>query len=71
MKPLVPVEGGGPVGCGCGMILGAAIAFVLLADQPFAVMAAGAASVVSGFAGWKLGDRYFEKILGAVRRFWW
>ena len=70
------VEGGGPVGCGCGMLLGAALALIgamqleYLGGTLILVV-----SVVCGLLGWHFGDRFFEKVLsgdpdGKPLRYW-
>ena len=70
------VEGGGPLGCGCGVLFGAAAAtgFALgkgIVGLIFVVVVA----TVAGFFGWRFGDRFFEKALagdpdGKPNRFW-
>ena len=70
----LPVEGGGPIGCGCGSILGFFLGLILLADGGWWLVAAVA--IVSGVLGWKFGDSYFEKVLsggdpeGKPVRYW-
>jgi hypothetical protein len=75
--PTRDVEGGGPVGCGCGVLLGSAAAITLALGKGvggaiFVVVVA----VVFGFFGWRFGDRFFEKALkgdpeGKPLRYWW
>ncbi len=71
------VEGGGPVGCACGVLLGAAAAGIFalgkgIGGAIFVVVVA----IVAGFLGWSFGDRFFEKTLegdpdGKPVRYWW
>ena len=71
------VEGGGPVGCGCGVLLGAAAALALALDHGVGgAIFVVAVAIVAGFFGWRFGDRFFEKAFGGdtegkPMRFWW
>jgi hypothetical protein len=70
----MPVQGGGPMGCGCGVIVGALVmASLAMWFEGFVSMSAGVVWVtiivigVSGFGGYKYGDRYIEKIARAIK----
>ena len=78
-KPEFPVEGGGPVGCGCGVLLGLTAGVAVFISHSFGIWIITAIAIVSGVLGWKFGDDYFEKVLsggdpeGKPTRwfFWW
>jgi hypothetical protein len=58
------VEGGGPVGCGCGMLLGAGVALIFALKMEYlGGTLVLIVSVVCGLLGWFLGDSFFEKVL--------
>jgi hypothetical protein len=59
------VEGGGPVGCGCGVLLGAALGVSLVVDWDtwIGLSLAIALTIICGVLGWRKGDRFFEKAL--------
>ena len=72
------VEGGGPVGCGCGVLLGAALGAIVFLrwDSLAGLSLALALAATFGILGWRKGDRFFEKVLrgdpdGKPLRYWW
>ena len=71
------VEGGGPVGCGCGVLLGAAAGlFLFVRLGGVGIVLAAVLAVTCGALAWRLGDTFFEKVLsgnsdGTPIRFWW
>jgi hypothetical protein len=71
------VDGGGPVGCGFGVLLGLAVGIIFfLRFGGWGVALAVAVAFATGFLGWRLGDTFFEKVLsgdpeGKPSRYWW
>ena len=75
-KRKVPLEGGGPVGCGCGSLLGFAFGLVLfLRYGDIGFLFAFLFALAIGAISWVFGDRFFEKALrgdpdGKPMRLW-
>lgn len=70
-------RGGGPIGCGCGVILGLGIGVLpFLKLGSLGLTLAVALGALGGSLGWKFGDSFFENVLsgnpdGKPMRYWW
>jgi hypothetical protein len=72
-----PVQGGGPMGCGCGGLVGTLIiASLAMWVEGFVSMSSGVllasiiVIVVSGFGGYKYGDKFIKNIAKAIKILW-
>lgn len=67
------VEGGGPVGCGCGFVVAFGLAFMIL-SQYGAIGFWGSVGIaaVAGGLTWVFGEVVLEKmLLGPSTKTWW